>query len=214
MVVGVYRVDWSNQLCSLCKSLPRKAVKTTCDHIYCFECAKQVFTQPNPRCSKDRCGKFLLEREGPILFPDSFIRREYARLSVKCTNHRNGCFWIGKVHDLHEHIKECQLDKVKCLHCGCWIVPSTDQRVHYEFCHSQVVCSRTVAGRIERDRMMSRLRSQTVAGDSFKHHFRKLTSGLHKLSATLTRRRSRPRADQSRASVIESDANKSDPVLD
>ena len=170
MLVGRHELDWSEHLCCSCKCLPNNAVRTSCGHIHCLECAKQLFTRTVPRCPREECTKPLIGHGAAILFPDRLVRRAFSRLSVKCVNHPKGCTWTGKVHELKEHHKSCQLGKVKCPICSCWITPRTQHES----------CSRQQVSRDSR-RLTSRTIYDSPAAASSTTSERHFASGMQEL---------------------------------
>ena len=145
MLVDGQNIDWRKFLCSACKFLPRDAVFTICGHIHCLECAKQLMTLSKLRCLKEDCENYLEESDCIAhLVIARYIRSQFARISVRCVNHRRKCSWIGKVQNLQEHLKSCQFGEAKCTHCGCWIVPVSERQLHEHLCQrKQAACSLT-----------------------------------------------------------------------
>ena len=61
-------------------------------------------------------------------FPDRFVRKTLAKLSVKCSN--TECQWIGNVEQLSQHLRECEFTKTQCKFCEEWLSAS---EVHFSF---------------------------------------------------------------------------------
>ena len=185
MLANSLQLYWSKHLCSLCKFIPRNAVKIICGHILCYECAKQTLTQPVPLCPERNCGKPLTGHAGPPFFADPVIRREFAQIFIKCNNSSRGCPWTGKADDMLEHIETCLFGKVRCTHCSSWIEPA-NQTTHLETCPGLEVTYplAEVACTLSEKMANSQLLNEHFSGESFLCHLQLMASSFNALSVS------------------------------
>ena len=111
--------ECNKYICPCCKWLLEDAVQTNCGHWLCRQCAQQLFTLPTPYCPKDNCAELLRDEDGGTpLFPDHVVRREVARLQVRCVNDDKECSWTEPVSELRGHlISSCEHRRLRCQDC-------------------------------------------------------------------------------------------------
>ncbi|XP_064398220.1 TNF receptor-associated factor 5-like [Halichondria panicea] len=86
-----------------------------CGKIFCTSCIDQYKTK-NTDCPN--CRKVM------TTFKDERSNRDIQSLKVKCTNHKDGCEWVGELRHVDDHLKTCDYVKLCCPNiCGGGIFP-------------------------------------------------------------------------------------------
>ncbi|XP_064398235.1 TNF receptor-associated factor 4-like [Halichondria panicea] len=102
-----------NLKCLICLCVardPQQHGNGGCGKIYCKSCIDQ-YMMINDKCPN--CRKVI------TTFKDERSNRDIQSLKVKCTNHTNGCQWVGELRHVDEHPNTCVYVKLPCPNdCG------------------------------------------------------------------------------------------------
>ena len=104
--------------CNICSKVLRDARLTVCcGQHYCDSCLEQW--SASKMQDKETCP--YCREEGFEHVLDKSVIREINEFRVKCTNHEEGCGWVGELGDLEKHIESengCGYAMVKCNNSG------------------------------------------------------------------------------------------------
>lgn len=82
----------SDQKCTICHRVPRKAKKSKCcEKVYCEPCASNAKVCPT-------------HEQKLTFFTHSELNTELAKLMVRCKNHNKGCVWKKPAKQLKDHL--------------------------------------------------------------------------------------------------------------
>ena len=87
-----------------------------CCYRFCNRCIQQVLNNFN-RCP-------LCNQRNPTIVADKQLARTLKQKEVKCTHHRKGCKWIGKLSLLDDHldtvrrVEGCFFKNMRCMYCN------------------------------------------------------------------------------------------------
>ena len=108
----------SKYTCSICTKVLRDAHLTACcGQHFCASClihwlGTQQRRKTCPHCRQDNFQHII----------NKAIIREVKELKVRCTNHREGCGWVGELGGLKNHLdsdKGCGYVEVRCINEEC-----------------------------------------------------------------------------------------------
>ena len=93
--------------CPICLELVSDPLQTSCGHLFCGECIKDIEQCP-------------IDREDFTTTQDHFNRRRLRSFKVKCPNSERGCKWQGDLGDAEGHTEgTCISQEIECTKgCG------------------------------------------------------------------------------------------------
>ena len=107
--------DVSDRLnCSICTRVLRNPhLAVCCGQHFCESCLNKWFT----RQGKESCPHCRAEGEAFHHVIHKGLRSEINQLKIRCSNHGEGCQWIGELGDLEKHLESdngCGIVMVEC----------------------------------------------------------------------------------------------------
>ena len=115
--------------CNICSKVLRDACLTVCcGQHYCDSCLEQ-WSASKTQSKKKTCPHCRHVGFESVL--NKAMIREINEFRVKCSNHEEGCGWVGELGDLEKHIESengCGYEMIRCYYSG------------YNICGS-VICS-------------------------------------------------------------------------
>ena len=100
--VDTTKEDLEELKCSVCWQLVSDPQQTSCGHLFCRECIKEIST-----CA--------LDRKEFTSHPDKFYDKKVRNFKVKCLNKERGCQWQGSLGEAEKHTDtKCDYQLVKC----------------------------------------------------------------------------------------------------
>ena len=110
--------------CPVCFEIVLEPVQTSCGHLFCKRCVREVTRCPT-------C------REEFASMPDHFNNRRVRSLRVKCPFTANGCKWVGDLGDVgdHEAIR-CEFQPKLCPYCEFTTMQTEKLQIHLMKCDS------------------------------------------------------------------------------
>ena len=110
--------------CPVCFGIVLEPVQTSCGHLFCAKCVKEVTRCP--AC----CEQFTS-------VPDHFNKRRVRSLRVKCPFTANGCKWVGDLGDVGDHeAAQCKFQANSCPYCGFTTIQKEIFQNHLKVCDS------------------------------------------------------------------------------
>ena len=93
--------------CAICLELVSDPVQTSCGHLFCGKCIKDIEQCP-------------IDRQDFTTTQDHFNRRRLRSFKVKCPNSERGCKWQGDLGDAEGHTEgTCISQEIECTKgCG------------------------------------------------------------------------------------------------
>ena len=108
----------SRYLCPICAKVLRDAHLTVCcGQHFCASCLTHWLGTQQRRKTCPHCRKTNFQH-----VPNKEKIREVNELKIRCTNHREGCRWVGELGGLKRHLeshKGCSYVEVACTNKGC-----------------------------------------------------------------------------------------------
>ena len=106
-------------ICNICtKPLLEPHLTVCCGQYYCESCLKYWFTKQK----KESCPHCRAEGVKFQHVPNKAIERKVNELKIRCTNHKDGCQWVGELSSSQSHLKSdkgCGFVGVSCTNkCG------------------------------------------------------------------------------------------------
>jgi hypothetical protein len=173
--------------CSICLNVPKQPKRCNNDHLFCNSCIREWLERGNETCPVDRdtlaMDTLSTARMAANLIAEYCITctsfkepeqpRKIRKTTTKSSSRRDGgCFWVGKVNDLENHLSTCSYFEVECTWAGCnFRTERRDLPAHVELCVCRVVncelCNEVVMFRlmeIHQDMCPSRPFSCPTAG--------------------------------------------------
>ena len=108
----------SDYTCPICTKVVRDAHLTVCcGQYFCASCLTHWLGTQQGRKTCPHC-----RQEDFQHVPNKAIVRKVNELKIRCTNHREGCGWVGELGGLKSHLdsdKGCGYVEVTCTNKGC-----------------------------------------------------------------------------------------------
>ena len=129
----------SKYVCSICTKVLRDAHLTACcGQHFCASCLTHWLGTQQGRKTCPHC-----RQEDFQHIPNKAMIREVNEFKIRCTNHREGCGWVGELGGLKSHLdsdKGCGYVKVTCTNKVCGVrVNRKDLQTHLqEKCYYQL----------------------------------------------------------------------------
>ena len=108
----------SKYICSICSKVLREAHLTACcGQHFCASCLTHWLGTLQGRKTCPHCREKNFQH-----IPNKAMIREVNQFNIRCTNHSEGCGWVGELGGLKSHLdsgKGCGYVKVTCTYKGC-----------------------------------------------------------------------------------------------
>uniref|UniRef100_A0AAU6MX98 Tumor necrosis factor receptor-related factor 4 n=1 Tax=Argopecten purpuratus TaxID=228297 RepID=A0AAU6MX98_ARGPU len=97
-------------ICPLCRLPVREAVRvSSCGHTFCDVCLQEFLSAGVFKCPED---------DKPLdyaqIYPDDDLTSEVMNSLIRCRYNKDGCRWVGKLHNLQTHLDQCCYDNIAC----------------------------------------------------------------------------------------------------
>ncbi|XP_064606028.1 E3 ubiquitin-protein ligase PDZRN3-B-like [Liolophura sinensis] len=113
--------------CSLCQGVLEHPVRTTCCHVFCWDCIFP-WVKRHGKCPKNCRALKTADLDQFVLLP---LKREISKMFVRCDFVDRGCEAVVRLSDLACHTQSCPKRPVQCRNAGCgFTIDRADLQTH------------------------------------------------------------------------------------